>query len=163
MLQREVQKAEIENRRNQSIITEYKQICSQLSLRLEQEQAEAKQILQRLQSSISDCSSCSKSVDNLSGLLDSKLSNSVIPESEVSVNCHPLEPTNSEVEQRVRPFANTGCQFLFTHLWKSKHFTNVYGIFFFNLQFFSVFEWSSLKLCRILHIFKDNSRILTTF
>jgi len=102
MLQREVQKAEIENRRNQSIITEYKQICSQLSLRLEQEQAEAKQILQRLQSSISDCSSCSKSVDNLSGLLDSKLSNSVIPESDVSVNCHPLEPTNSEVEQRVR-------------------------------------------------------------
>lgn len=102
MLQREVQKAEVENRRNQSIITDYKQICSQLSQRLEQEQNETKQILQRLQSAVSGCHNCSKSAENISGLLDSKSSSSVIPESDISVSCHPSVQTNSQTEQRVR-------------------------------------------------------------
>jgi len=102
MLQREVQKAEVENQRNQSIITDYKQICSQLSQRLEQEQSETKLILQRLRSSVSDCPGCSKSVENLSVLLDCNPSNSEIAEADVSVSCHPLVSTNSQTEQRVR-------------------------------------------------------------
>ncbi|KAG8234240.1 hypothetical protein J437_LFUL007747 [Ladona fulva] len=48
MLKREIAKAEEEICRNHVIITEYKQICSQLSLRLEKEQASSKEIIESI-------------------------------------------------------------------------------------------------------------------
>ena len=74
MLQREVQRAEGENRRNQSIISDYKQICSKLGHRLEEEQSHVKDVWQRLQDTLSNCSSCSVLLDDLSTLIASEQS-----------------------------------------------------------------------------------------
>ncbi len=74
MLQREVQRAEEENRRNQSIISDYKQICSKLGNRLEEEQSRVKEVWQRLQDTLSNCSSCSVLLDDLSTLIASEQS-----------------------------------------------------------------------------------------
>ena len=48
MYRREMEKAESDARRNTSIIADYKQICSQLSERLEKQQTGARQEMDRL-------------------------------------------------------------------------------------------------------------------
>ena len=100
MLQREIQRAEVENRRNQSIISDYKQICSQLGQRLEHEEAEIGQIVQRLRTTVSDCPDCSKNVENLSELIDSKSSNSVFQEGVSPVSFNPSVSANEQFEQQ---------------------------------------------------------------
>lgn len=67
MLQREVQRAEEEGRRSQTIIADYKLICSKLTRRLEGEQSRAKEVFERLHCSLSDS-------PNYSGLLDDVIS-----------------------------------------------------------------------------------------
>lgn len=56
MCRRELQRAEAETVRNTAILTEYKQICRQLSEQLEREQRRAKESLAALQASV--CPSC---------------------------------------------------------------------------------------------------------
>ncbi len=48
MYRREMEKAESDAQRNTSIITEYKQICRQLSERLEKQQTTSRQEMERL-------------------------------------------------------------------------------------------------------------------
>lgn len=72
MLQREVQRAEEEGRRNQSIISDYKQICSQLGRRLEEEQTRAKDFWQQWSTTLSDCPNCCAVVEDLSNLIASE-------------------------------------------------------------------------------------------
>lgn len=72
MLQREVQRAEEESRRNQSIITDYKQICSKLGHRLEEQQSRASQVWEQLQSTLAECPNCSGLLGDLSSLVVSE-------------------------------------------------------------------------------------------
>ncbi|XP_071447780.1 rab GTPase-activating protein 1-like isoform X2 [Hetaerina americana] len=60
MLKREIAKSEEEICQNNVIITEYKQICSQLSLRLEKEQAAAKEAIESIRVAIGGCERCSR-------------------------------------------------------------------------------------------------------
>ncbi|RWS30027.1 rab GTPase-activating protein 1-like protein [Leptotrombidium deliense] len=55
---RELERAEHEISRNSSIISDYKQICSQLSTRLEKEQQESKESLSKIFSAIKECERC---------------------------------------------------------------------------------------------------------
>jgi len=71
MLKRELQRAEEEARRSQSIIVDYKQICSQLGRRLEEQQSRTKDTWQQWKSTLSDCPKCSALVDDLSSLIAS--------------------------------------------------------------------------------------------
>ncbi|XP_037082185.1 rab GTPase-activating protein 1-like, partial [Pollicipes pollicipes] len=59
LLKREVQKSESELQRNASIIDDYKQICSQLSARLEKEQAASNSEIQFMKGLVTACQSCS--------------------------------------------------------------------------------------------------------
>jgi len=59
MCRRELDRAETENSRNGAIISDYKQICSQLSERLEKQQTAARGDLARIKSQIQDCDKCS--------------------------------------------------------------------------------------------------------
>lgn len=72
MLKRELQRAEEEARRSQSIIVDYKQICSQLGRRLEEQQSRTKDTWQQWRSTLSDCPKCSALVDDLSSLIASE-------------------------------------------------------------------------------------------
>lgn len=101
MLKREVQKSEEEARRNQSIINEYKQICTQLGKRLEEEQFHFNQILQQLQVD-PNCSSyletCSKqfgSLFNNTGVTAASIVSSIVP---TDLDVDKIE---SRTEQRV--------------------------------------------------------------
>lgn len=69
MLQREVQRAEEDARRNQSIIADYKQICTKLGRRLEEHQLRASQTWEQLQATIADCPHCSGLLGDLSSLV----------------------------------------------------------------------------------------------
>ncbi|XP_046398329.1 rab GTPase-activating protein 1-like isoform X2 [Ischnura elegans] len=60
MLKREIAKSDEEICRNNIIIAEYKQICSQLSLRLEKEQAAAKEAIESIRVAIGGCERCSR-------------------------------------------------------------------------------------------------------
>ena len=95
MLQREVQRAEGESRRNQSIINDYKQICSKLGNRLEEEQSRAKEIWQRLQDTLSNCSSCSGLLDDLSALIASEQSSPIQIIGSTALDSKPRSPTSS--------------------------------------------------------------------
>ena len=85
MLQREVQRAEEESRRSQSIITDYKQICSKLGRRLEEEQSRAKDIWQQWKGTLSDCPNCSALVNDLSGLINGSDHQSASPDQSVVI------------------------------------------------------------------------------
>ena len=74
MLQREVQRAEEESRRSQTIIADYKQICSKLTRRLEGEQSRAKEVFERLQCSLSDSPNYSCLLDDVISLIRSEQS-----------------------------------------------------------------------------------------
>uniref|UniRef100_A0A5F9CW04 Rab GTPase-activating protein 1 n=1 Tax=Oryctolagus cuniculus TaxID=9986 RepID=A0A5F9CW04_RABIT len=58
MCRRELDKAESEIRKNSSIIGDYKQICSQLSERLEKQQTANKVEIERLRQKVDDCERC---------------------------------------------------------------------------------------------------------
>ncbi|KFM66118.1 Rab GTPase-activating protein 1, partial [Stegodyphus mimosarum] len=60
MCRRELHRAEVESTRNAKIISGYKQICHQLSTRLEKEQATAKKNLELIKAKMDACESCSK-------------------------------------------------------------------------------------------------------
>ncbi|KAK7095541.1 rab GTPase-activating protein 1-like isoform X2 [Littorina saxatilis] len=63
MCRRELERAEQESSRNAAIISDYKQICSQLSERLEAQQKAAREELMRIKCQIKNCDSCSKLLD----------------------------------------------------------------------------------------------------
>ncbi|XP_059266840.1 rab GTPase-activating protein 1 isoform X5 [Mustela nigripes] len=58
MCRRELDKAESEIRKNSSIIGDYKQICSQLSERLEKQQTANKVEIEKIRQKVDDCERC---------------------------------------------------------------------------------------------------------
>nr|XP_040041315.1 rab GTPase-activating protein 1-like isoform X2 [Gasterosteus aculeatus aculeatus] len=58
VFRRELEKAELEIKKTTAIITEYKQICSQLSTRLEKQQAATKEELDFVRSKVMGCDNC---------------------------------------------------------------------------------------------------------
>lgn len=58
VFRRELEKAELEIKKTAAIITEYKQICSQLSTRLEKQQAATKEELDAVRSKVLSCEHC---------------------------------------------------------------------------------------------------------
>lgn len=96
MLQREIQKAEGESRRNQSIIGDYKKICSKLGRRLEEQQTRAKGIHQQLKGTLSDCPNCAALLDGLSALIDGSEQQSASPDQSVVTDTKspPRSPTS---------------------------------------------------------------------
>ncbi|XP_053287282.1 rab GTPase-activating protein 1-like isoform X1 [Pleuronectes platessa] len=58
VFRRELEKAELEIKKTTAIIAEYKQICSQLSTRLEKQQAATKEELDLVRSKVSGCDHC---------------------------------------------------------------------------------------------------------
>ncbi|XP_053719938.1 rab GTPase-activating protein 1 isoform X1 [Synchiropus splendidus] len=59
MCRRELDKSEMEIKKNGSIIGEYKQICSQLSERLEKQQTSNREELEKIRSKVDGCEKCS--------------------------------------------------------------------------------------------------------
>ena len=97
MLQREVQRAEEESRRNQSIIADYKQICSKLGRRLEEQQSRASQVWEQLQSTLAECPHCSGLLSDLSSLVVSEQLSPDPPGTITSVDSgKPRSPTSAE-------------------------------------------------------------------
>ncbi|CAG2116761.1 unnamed protein product, partial [Medioppia subpectinata] len=64
MCRRELERAESEIGRNTRIITEYKQICSQLQSRFESEQSSARESLAKVLDKVRDCDRCGPLVDD---------------------------------------------------------------------------------------------------
>lgn len=92
MCRRELDRLDSENKRNAIIIADYKQICSQLSERLEKQQTSSREELQAIKSQVQSCSTCSKMIDE-----DGKVH---LPEPKidpVSIN-----PRVMELERQVR-------------------------------------------------------------
>ncbi|CAL1530550.1 unnamed protein product [Lymnaea stagnalis] len=58
MCRRELERAEAESKRNSAIITDYKQICTQLSERLEKQQATFKEELVNIKVQVKSCEKC---------------------------------------------------------------------------------------------------------
>ncbi|XP_072367876.1 rab GTPase-activating protein 1-like isoform X4 [Scyliorhinus torazame] len=58
VFRRELEKAECEVKKTSAIISEYKQICSQLSTRLEKQQAASKEELEIVKSKVMSCDQC---------------------------------------------------------------------------------------------------------
>ncbi|XP_078064475.1 rab GTPase-activating protein 1-like, partial [Mustelus asterias] len=58
VFRRELEKAECEVRKTSAIISEYKQICSQLSTRLEKQQAASKEELEIVKGKVLSCEQC---------------------------------------------------------------------------------------------------------
>ncbi|XP_074654020.1 rab GTPase-activating protein 1-like [Tubulanus polymorphus] len=59
MCRRELDRSETDNSRNSAIIADYKQICSQLSKRLEKQQAAAKDEVAKIKALVKGCDKCS--------------------------------------------------------------------------------------------------------
>ncbi|XP_059143523.1 rab GTPase-activating protein 1-like isoform X2 [Physella acuta] len=59
MCRRELERAETESKRNTAIITDYKQICTQLSERLEKQQNSFKEELANIKTQVKSCEKCS--------------------------------------------------------------------------------------------------------
>ncbi|XP_037104527.1 rab GTPase-activating protein 1-like isoform X2 [Syngnathus acus] len=68
VFRRELEKAELEIRKTTAIIAEYKQICSQLSTRLEKQQAAAKEELDIVRSKATGCEHCRELFTSLGSL-----------------------------------------------------------------------------------------------
>ncbi|XP_073340113.1 uncharacterized protein [Pagrus major] len=64
VFRRELEKAEQEVRRSSGIISDYKQICSQLTNRLERQQASHREELESLKSAMRTCSRCQHVIDS---------------------------------------------------------------------------------------------------
>jgi predicted nuclease with TOPRIM domain len=104
MLQREVQRAEEEGRRSQSIIADYKQICSKLTKRLECEQSRAKEVFERLQCSLSDSPNYSSLLDDVISLIRSEQSSPDLQETgNLACEFKPRSPATaqSQLENQV--------------------------------------------------------------
>lgn len=107
MLQREVQRAEEEGRRSQSIIADYKQICSKLTRRLEGEQSRAKEVFERLQASLSDSPNYSSLLDDVVSLIRSEQSSPDLQETgNLVCESKPRSPASaqSQFENQVKTF-----------------------------------------------------------
>ncbi|CAH1786119.1 unnamed protein product [Owenia fusiformis] len=70
---RELERAETEAARNSAIIADYKQICSQLSERLEKQQTASKEDVQRIKVQVSKCEKCSQLFSPDGAIKDIKL------------------------------------------------------------------------------------------
>lgn len=78
LCRRELQQAESEISRNNNIISEYKQICSQLNCRLEKEQKVFQDFVNAVKEEVDDCEKCSKklfSSNNATIKMNSNLTN----------------------------------------------------------------------------------------
>ncbi|GFS47608.1 rab GTPase-activating protein 1 [Nephila pilipes] len=78
LCRRELQQAESEISRNNNIISEYKQICSQLNCRLEKEQKVFQDFVNAVKEEVEDCDRCSKklfSSNNATIKMNSNLTN----------------------------------------------------------------------------------------
>ncbi|XP_046442776.1 rab GTPase-activating protein 1-like isoform X3 [Daphnia pulex] len=105
MLQREVQRAEEEGRRSQTIIADYKLICSKLTRRLEGEQSRAKEVFERLQCSLSDSPNYSGLLDDVISLIRSEQSSPDLQETgNLVCEFKPRSPASaqSQLENQVR-------------------------------------------------------------
>ena len=60
MCRRELERAELEIARNAKIISEYKQICSQLQTRFDAEQSSSKESLDNIMEKVRNCEKCSQ-------------------------------------------------------------------------------------------------------
>ncbi|XP_071518028.1 rab GTPase-activating protein 1-like isoform X2 [Panulirus ornatus] len=67
LLKREVEKGDVEAQRNSAIIADYKKICSQLSERLDKEQAANTQTINMYKAKVSSCEKCSGILSPVSG------------------------------------------------------------------------------------------------
>ncbi|XP_053631032.1 rab GTPase-activating protein 1 isoform X3 [Cherax quadricarinatus] len=67
LLKREVDKGDMETQRNNAIITDYKKICSQLSERLDKEQAANTQTINMYKAKVSSCETCSGILSPVTG------------------------------------------------------------------------------------------------
>ncbi|KAL3872041.1 hypothetical protein ACJMK2_040008 [Sinanodonta woodiana] len=92
MCRRELDRVETENERNKIIIADYKQICSQLSERLEKQQTLSREELQSIRNKVKSCDNCSKLFD-----VDGK-----VKLLELKVNPESLNPRISDLERHVR-------------------------------------------------------------
>jgi predicted nuclease with TOPRIM domain len=114
MLQREVQRAEEEGRRSQSIIADYKQICSKLTKRLECEQSRAKEVFERLQCSLSDSPNYSSLLDDVISLIRSEQSSPDLQETgNLACEFKPRSPATaqSQLENQVSNHRVTGVSY----------------------------------------------------
>ncbi|XP_077389991.1 rab GTPase-activating protein 1-like isoform X2 [Festucalex cinctus] len=68
VFRRELEKAELEIKKTTAIIAEYKQICSQLSTRLEKQQAATKEELDIVRSKVTGCDHCRELFSTLGSL-----------------------------------------------------------------------------------------------
>ncbi|KAL4219350.1 Rab GTPase-activating protein 1 [Mactra antiquata] len=64
MCRRELERLETDNGRNTAIIADYKQICSQLSERLEKQQTASRKELEAIRSNVKSCDRCSTMFDS---------------------------------------------------------------------------------------------------
>lgn len=67
MLKREVEKGDVESQRNGAIIADYKKICSQLSERLDKEQAANVKTINMYKAKVSACEKCSGILSPVTG------------------------------------------------------------------------------------------------
>uniref|UniRef100_A0A2R5LGU6 Putative rab gtpase-activating protein 1 n=1 Tax=Ornithodoros turicata TaxID=34597 RepID=A0A2R5LGU6_9ACAR len=79
MCRRELQHAEQEIKRNSTIISEYKQICSQLSLQVEKEQRRARESLMVVRQAVGTCEHCAPLLLNEGDGINTKVSSASLP------------------------------------------------------------------------------------
>lgn len=92
MCRRELERLEADNSRNTAIIADYKQICSQLSERLEKQQTAAKTELEAIRSKVKSCDQCAAMFDS-----DGKVQ---VPEPKVDPAS--INPRIMDLERHVR-------------------------------------------------------------
>ncbi|XP_014778828.1 rab GTPase-activating protein 1 isoform X2 [Octopus bimaculoides] len=92
MCRRELDRTESEINRNSAIINDYKQICSQLSERLEKQQTASKEEVQRIKNLVKSCDSCGNLFDDCGKL---KIC-------DIKMDPEDINPTIVELERQVR-------------------------------------------------------------
>ncbi|CAI9717837.1 rab GTPase-activating protein 1-like isoform X1 [Octopus vulgaris] len=92
MCRRELDRTESEINRNSAIINDYKQICSQLSERLEKQQTASKEEVQRIKTLVKSCDSCGNLFDDCGKL---KIC-------DIKMDPEDINPTIVELEHQVR-------------------------------------------------------------
>ncbi|KAG7456798.1 hypothetical protein MATL_G00239680 [Megalops atlanticus] len=97
MFRRQLEKAESEMKKSTAIMVQYKQICSQLSSRLENQQAVAKAELNLLKSRVMSCENC-REVLNEAGLSQLPLANGDRQDSGRDEETDSLRSQRQEVE-----------------------------------------------------------------
>ncbi|XP_036409757.1 rab GTPase-activating protein 1-like [Megalops cyprinoides] len=97
VFRRQLEKAESEMKKSTAIMVQYKQICSQLSSRLENQQAVAKAELNLLKSRVISCESC-REVLNEAGLSQLPLTNGNRRDSGLDEETDSLRSQRQEVE-----------------------------------------------------------------